>query len=110
MAKSLRLIKSGRFWPTQRDAKEHFSLMLSRYKIGQSVGTGPDHDALAELLEIYDDTGDKRGSGVESFFVDRDREHGATTNCFYVKRTDGSEIDFSVYKAVAYASQIQARK
>lgn len=110
MAKSVTLEKSKRFWRTQGDAKEHFKKMLSRYQVGQSVSPGGDHDDLSALLEIYDTTGEKRGTGVDSFFLDRDREHGGTTNCFYVRRVDGTEIDFSVHKAVAYASQVQAKK
>lgn len=110
MAKSVTLAKSRRFWPTQGEAKEHFSLMLSRYKVRQSVGPGEDHDDLLALLEIYDKSGAKRGAGVESFFLDRDREHGGATTCFYVKRVDGTDIDFSVHKAVAYISQLQAKK
>lgn len=110
MAKSVTLEKRGHHWKTQALAKDHFAKILHRYKRKQSVPPGCDHDDLLALLEIYDVTGAKRGSGVASFFLDADREHGGTTDCFYVKRTDGSSEDFSVYKAVIYASQIQSKK
>lgn len=110
MTKSVTLAKAGRFWPTQKKAKAHFSQMLSKYKIGQHVELDQDHNDLAALLEIYDTTGAKRGVGVQSFFLDRDRENGGATNCFHVKRVDGTEIDFSVHRAVEYTSKIQAEK
>ncbi|MEG1129621.1 MAG: DUF3223 domain-containing protein [Comamonas sp.] len=110
MAKSVTLEKRGLHWKTQTLAREHFVKMLHRYKRKQAVLPGSDHDDLLALLEIYDVSGTKRGSGVASFFLDADREYGGTTDCFYVKRTDGSSEDFSVHKAVIYTSQIQNKK
>lgn len=108
MAKSVTLAKAGRHWKTQTEARAHFSAMLKRYKRGQQVPPGADHNDLAALLELYDETGEKRGSGIASFFLERDIEHGGMNDCFYVKRTDGSQIDFSIHKAVSYVSQKQS--
>lgn len=107
-AKSVTLKKAGRSWPTQANARKHFSQMLTKYTLGQRVTEEADHNDLLALLEIYDTSGSKRGAGVEYFFLDRDRENRGPTNCFYVKRSDGTEMDFSVHKAIVYASKIQA--
>ncbi|WP_416208686.1 DUF3223 domain-containing protein [Acidovorax sp.] len=110
MAKSVTLTKSGRHWNTQTEARAHFSEMLGRYRKGQAVPIGKDHDDLLALLEIYDVSGSKRGCGVASFFLDEDREHEGNTNCFYVRRTDGSSEDFSVHKAAIFVSKLQSKK
>lgn len=108
MAKPVTLIKSGRRWETQDSAKKHFVSLLNSYKRGQTVPQGSDHNDLLALLEIYDLSGAKRGSGVASFYLDAaPSEHQGNTSCFYVKRTDGSTEDFSVHQAVKFASQIQ---
>lgn len=110
MAKSVTLAKAGRQWKTQTEARAHFSAMLKRYKRGQQVPPGADHDDLAALLELYDVSGAKRGQGIASFFLERDVEHGGMNDCFYVRRSDGTHIDFSVYKAVSFVSQMQSAK
>lgn len=110
MAKSVTLDRRNLHWKTQSLAKDHFSAILHRYKRGQVVPPGDDHEDLLALLEIYDVSGAKRGPGVASFFLDADRDHPGNTDCFFVKRVDGSSEDFSIYKAVIFASQSQAKK
>lgn len=110
MTKSVSIEKRGHHWKTQTLARAHYTEILHAYKRGQVVPAGSHHEDLLALLEIYDISGAKRGFGVASFFLDADRDHGGNTDCFYVKRTDGSSEDFSVHKAVIYASQIQSKK
>ena len=109
MAKPV-ILSNGRSWKTQLAAKEHFKAMLHRYSDGDEVPTSsPDHSDLLALLEKYDSGAkpgeEKCGEGVLSFFKARDVENGGTTSCFYVKRLGRTPIDFSVYKAIEFASK-----
>ncbi|MCA0184838.1 MAG: DCL family protein [Proteobacteria bacterium] len=111
MAKSLNL-SGRRSWATQKAAKAHFGAILHRYSNGEPITNNDDHNDLLALLSAYDaDTPPaekKSGSGVEYFFRDKEPEHGGVNNCFWVRRTDGSSIDFSFHKAVEYVSRAQS--
>lgn len=108
MSKPVQL-SNGRSWQTQSAAKAHFKEMLNRHTDGQRVTALADHSDLLALLEAYDhetpEHAKKSGSGVDHFVRDRDQEHGGLTSCFYVKRTDGSSIDFSYLRAVEKSSR-----
>jgi hypothetical protein len=73
-----------------------------------------DHADLLALLQVYDQdevpASSKTGAGVDHFYRDRDQEHGGLTSCFYVRRVDGSCVDFSYLRAVEVASRIQGTK
>lgn len=109
MAKSVTL-PNGRTWKTQTAAKAHFKDMLGRYRNGHQITDPADHEDLQALLSVYDSdllpgVEPKSGSGIKCFFRDKDREHGGTTDCFYVERIDSTKVDFSFHRAVEVASR-----
>lgn len=98
-------LPNGKSWSSRQEAIDHFTQMLARYNLDQTVPAGPDHDDLLALLTHYDrdvpagmDT--KVGIGVECFAKGQRRGEGFTTPCFFVHRRDGSSDDFSFIKAV----------
>ncbi len=103
MAKSISL-SNGRVWKTQAAAFQHFKGMLSRYVDEQNVDDAQDHDDLVALLERYDevitDGPAKVGVGISCFFRRRNIGESWSSPSFWVRRTDGSETDFSYIQAV----------
>ena len=103
MVKKIEL-SNGRTWATQKAALAHFKEMLARYKDNETVEVREDHDDLLALLERYDeaitDDPSKIGVGVEVFFRRRNIGEGYSTASFWVRRTDGTETDFSYIHAV----------
>lgn len=101
-------LSTGRTWPNKTAAKRHFSEMLNRHSLKQTVGGAQDHDDLLNLVSQYDGVspdwaGAKTGVGVASFFKDLDDDPDRAkfgTSCFYVVRTDESRVHFSTNKAV----------
>lgn len=98
-------LPNGRCWPSRQEAIAHFSEMLSRYDLDETVSPGPDHDDLLALLAHYDrdvpmGKETKLGVGVERFAKGQKRGEGFTTPCFVVHRLDGSSDDFSFFKAI----------
>jgi hypothetical protein len=83
---------------TKVDARNEIRRILNSVQLGDTV-TGDDSSLIADLL--YDgrhpETLEKIGSGIERIEV-RAASHG--TRCFWIVRTDGSEIDFSFITAM----------
>jgi len=89
-------------WPTKRAAFDNFR----RLHTGGPYGpydriTDPTDDLmLREVLDLHPDAADKIGVGVEYFYVGMTRD-GDKFNVrpdatgIWIKRTDGSEVDFS---------------
>lgn len=102
-------LPNGRNWSTKGEAAGHFKTMLARYEIGDRVLSVNDHSDLSALLAVYDAdvplvTPSKAGLGIKYFEKDWDRDHPGNTQCFYVVRTDGTRIDFSIGKALDSAA------
>lgn len=73
------------------DAREYFHTVLQSYRPGDTVSA--EHGAqLAELLKRHPDHAAKVGVGIAHFEV-IDADFGS--QCFAVRRTDGSFEDFS---------------
>lgn len=112
MGKSLPIsLPNGKSWPKKSDAAAHFKAMLHRYKVGDRVNDPSDHADLAALVQIYDSVltlGDqtKAGSSIAYFEKRPDADHPGNTACFFVVRTDGTSIDFSIYRALDVASSL----
>lgn len=109
MAKKVNL-GEGRVWKTQKSAKEHFQGILAKYKNGERVYDSSDHADLTALVTSYDAHSKgirepKAGAGISFFFRGTDLEHFGLSDCFFIRRIDGTEIDFSFHKAVTLASQ-----
>lgn len=103
MAKTISL-PNGRSWKTQTAALAHFKDMLARYSDNQIIEDRSDHDDLVALLERYDavitDSPAKIGSGIDCFFRRQNVGEGYSTPGFWVRRTDGTDTDFSYIGAV----------
>lgn len=104
MAKKIEF-PNGRTWLTQQAARDHFKAMLHRYANGAVVDDREDHDDLLGLLQRYDeaitDGPSKIGAGVDCFMRRLNvREGHYASPGFWVRRTDGTETDFSYIDAV----------
>ncbi len=86
----------SRNFPRQTDALIFFSAMLARYRMGDVV-TGEDDLLMRELLSRHENLEDKAGSGVEAIVVMMSPEGSA---CFGVRRTDGTEVEFSFRRCI----------
>lgn len=83
--------------------------MLNRYTLWDQVTDADDVSDLTALLAAYDagmsPEHSKSGIGIDFFEKRPDEEYGGTTACFFVVRTDGTSVDFSVYKALDVAAK-----
>lgn len=98
-------LSNGRQWRTQKDALQHFKLMLARYTNGDRISESADHEDLGALIARYDSVlapGEetKAGTGIEYFTRERNVGDGWSTDCFHVHRTDGTSVDFSYISAI----------
>jgi hypothetical protein len=103
-------LRNGKSWPTKDKAYTHFKEMLGRYIVGERVTVLEDHLDLEALLTIYDEAvteGEptKAGIGIDYFEKDVNDQHLVKTKCFYVVRTDGSRVDFSLKHAINAAAR-----
>lgn len=80
----------------QSDAIEFFKDMLGRYKKGDVVSDTDETD-LRRLLDRHISRDEKIGSGVDYFRVESDLYGG---KCFWIVRTDGSQIDFTYRRCI----------
>lgn len=110
MGKSIPVrLDNGQSWQQKGLARKHFSEMLGRYIVGERVLDPGDISDLTSLLKVYDDTvaaGDetKAGCGIAYFEKGVDLDHPGNTVCFFVVRTNGTRIDFSLGRALDAAA------
>jgi hypothetical protein len=102
-------LPNGRNWSKKGDANKHFKEILDKYDVGDRVVSADDHSDLSALVSVYDaeilsDKLKKSGPGIDYFEKDWDRDHSGQSKCFYVVRTDGTRIDFSIGKALDAAA------
>jgi hypothetical protein len=97
MGKARRIALATRSFDKVGEATAFFGAMLQRYKIGELVS---DEDAadLSALLDRHDELEEKVGTGIAGFKVDTPPNDVPqfSKRCFWVIRSDGSEIDFSI--------------
>jgi hypothetical protein len=111
MGKSIHItLPNGRGWTKKGDAARHFREMLNRYAVGERVQVAADHSDLVALLTIYDadmplGNPTKSGSGIVYFEKNIDQDHQGQSTCFFVVRSDGTRIDFSLGRALDAASR-----
>lgn len=94
-------------WPTKAAAEKAFQAILrnSGYETYDPI-SNPAHDLmLRELLERHPDAAEKIGPGVDYFFIgktsDGDKFNvSADAIGIWIKRTDGSNVDFSYLTAI----------
>ena len=74
------------------DAMEWCKELLNSKTFGERFD-GSVHEKLLGLIELHPEREEKIGCGVDFFFVDKSLGH--STRCFWIKRKDGSGVDFS---------------
>ena len=81
-----------RHFDTVSDARAFFSVMLNRYPLGARVSDE------AALLKRHSEVAEKTGVGLDHFAVRAPPPDSPpfSDRCFWVVRTDGSSIDFSI--------------
>lgn len=57
---------------------------------------GPEGEFLADLLRLHPKAAEKVGPGIREIYIVKQQ----FSRCFFVRRTDGSEIDFSIKKCL----------
>ena len=77
------------------DAKLFFGEMLNRYSLGEKVSQEDAADLIA-LMDRHNEKREKIGSGVSYFSVDRAPDY-PDQRCFWITRSDGSQIDISFH-------------
>lgn len=75
------------------DGTTFFSKILNSYSIGDRVSDLDGRD-LSALLKRHDEYSEKVGVGIDHYKVDAAPEPHSG-QCFWIVRTDRSEIDFS---------------
>ncbi|MCD2443070.1 DCL family protein [Agromyces sp. SYSU K20354] len=96
-------------WSTRSSAEAAFRAILrdSGYELNAPIDS-PEHDQmLRELLERHPDHAEKIGGGVEFFYVGLTKDGGRSyvrsdARGIWIRRTDGSTVDFS-YRTAIYA-------
>lgn len=96
-----------RVFPTQKAAIDHFSRMLHRYQDNDAITDPGDHADLCGLIDRYDlariqvGKSPKSAGGIDFFQRRRNQGIGWDDGAgFWIVREDGSETDFSFYRAV----------
>lgn len=100
------VLSNGRSWSTQGGALQHFKEMLHAYGNEEVVEDRAHHEDLVALVERFDEVHvaqgqeAKAGKGIDVFFRRLNSGEGWSTPSFWIRRTDGSETDFSYIWAV----------
>lgn len=90
----------GRFgFNRKSDVIDHCRNILARYNEGERILLKDDHDFLSNLLLGHKDCLDKIGGGIH-YFTNR-KMPPYNNKCFFIVRTDGSEIDFSFMQCIS---------
>ena len=97
MGKARSISLATRSFDRAGDATAFFAEMLNSYGIGDRV-SAQDAADLSALLERHDDREEKVGTGVLGFEVNAPPEDVPqfSKRCFWVVRSDGTKIDFSI--------------
>lgn len=86
----------GTLFLTKKDAASYIKFLLHSTETNQEL-TGTSLDIVKALLDRHPRAQDKIGTGVASIYVVQRNP----SRCFFVRRTDGTEIDFSYQKCLA---------
>jgi len=97
MAKAKRYLSiGGRTFDTKTHARIYCKLLLAHYADGETVGPKEHISFLTALLKRHPDATEKIGSGIKRLYRAKAPAPNYGTSCFWVERTDGSVIDFSM--------------
>lgn len=101
-------LQNGKHWPTQSAAKKHFQAILHGYGPGERITEESHIDDLDALLESYDagwEGPKKKAKPISHFSIEHNRAEGRTSRSVFIHYEDGSQDDFSLGKAVEWASR-----
>jgi hypothetical protein len=87
----------GKSYTTKVRLKQVCQEMLSRYSDRQQIA-GEDDLFLRDLIHWHPDSKHKIGCGVDYFFKNRTAQ--PTGSCFWIRRLDGTVVDFSYKKTI----------
>jgi|HubBroStandDraft_6_1064221.scaffolds.fasta_scaffold784336_2 hypothetical protein len=76
-------------------ARTYCNARLKSYRDGDTVSP-EDHRFLMALSQRHAHASEKIGSGVKRFYRDEAPKPSYGNRCFWIERTDGSVIDFSI--------------
>lgn len=89
----------GRFaYPSKAAADEALRTLRDKYIAGGPILEEDDVNLLRAVVAAHPHAAEKIGSGIAGFFVSKAPQYG--TYCFYLRRTDGTAIDFSWKEAL----------
>jgi hypothetical protein len=97
VGKTRRIVLKTRTFDKAGDATAFFKEILNRYHLGDSVSPEDAADLIA-LLDRHDERDEKIGTGISGFEVNSPPNDVPqfSQRCFWVVRTDGQKIDFSI--------------
>lgn len=90
------LTVGSRFFEKQGDAKDFFSGILWKYKVGDHLDSSDAVD-VGHLLERHRDYAKKIGPGIIGFLIMISDEG---SRCFGVERVDGAKVGFSYQRCI----------
>lgn len=97
MGKRIPVVMKSISFKSLKEATEYFSGVLHSYQPGDTVSALHERQ-IRELLKRHPDVAAKTGVGIRSIeVIDADFD----TQCFAVRRTDGSFEDFSFHTCVS---------
>jgi Protein of unknown function (DUF3223) len=91
MSRSKTLIVGNKMFKSKNEAEEFFREVIRRNISGAEL-TGEDRLVVERLLYLHPDAIEKVGTGVVGIMVLPDNRG---SHCFFIRRVDGSLIDFS---------------
>ena len=94
---------------TKQAIKDYYRGILNRYECGQTVNKKHSIE-LFHLLRNHPHFTEKRGSGIKFFRVETAVQLDVKFHqhkCFWIHRTDGTKIDFSIHECYKYKNQIE---
>src|ERR1051325_5039420 len=98
MAKREAFVAGHLSFPTQKAALDYVRALVARYNPEDEIGEGSaDFRDVQAFLQRHPEKEQKVGCGIAAFIV---RLDGNGNKMLWLRRTDGTETDFSFYSCV----------
>lgn len=104
------VVLPSRTFPTQSAAESYFRSILHGYAIGEVVSDPFHHQLLLELNDRHRAGTEKAGVGIAEFYIDKPPDEPgrivrADARGIWIRRTDGSPVDWSFLTAIRSPSK-----
>lgn len=109
MKKEKGYIIGNLMFKTKGAIKEHYTEMLKSYALDSKVNR-EDSIQLYHLLKYHPGFTEKFGTGINYFKVETAAQMDKKWHrerCFWIYRTDGTKIDFSIHECYRHKNQIE---